>query len=69
MVDRTGIDAHGVADLLHLSMGDFLALLRRGGFPTPFVSPKGRFYWPETSIPEWLRLADRIKNETLRRPT
>jgi hypothetical protein len=63
-VDKTGIDAHALTDLLRLSMGEFLALLRQGSFPTPFVSPRGRFYWTESSISEWLKLAEVFKDTT-----
>lgn len=58
-----GIDVHGLADLLHLTVEQLLILMDQGAFPTPFVSPRGRFYWPEGSIPEWLVLAKQFKAE------
>ncbi|MGB6065154.1 MAG: hypothetical protein WBG50_10110 [Desulfomonilaceae bacterium] len=57
-------DAHGLCDLLDLSIEEFLILMGQGAFPTPLVSPRGRFYWAEGSLSEWLVLVRRFKNRS-----
>lgn len=56
-------DAHALADLLRLSRDEFLAMMRQEKFPSPTISPKGRFYWSEATWHEWTQLAEKFKAE------
>ncbi|MGO9572592.1 MAG: hypothetical protein ACLP5H_34180 [Desulfomonilaceae bacterium] len=61
-------DAHALADLLRLSQSEFLTLMCQGQFPWPTISPKGRFYWPESTIPAWLVLVGKYRAEKKQKP-
>ncbi len=61
-------DAHGLGDILSLFQSEVLTLMNEGHFPKPTISPKGRFYWSEATIPEWLVLVGKYKARIKQNP-